>query len=193
MCSSLSRSTFYTAVFSCLACGCSTSAPVLECLGYLWRSVYLTYTSHSWTAPKRRLLSWTVLSPHCILRIVSLAAVLLKTWPAVCTLKSALMWWSRAVSGVWPTSCVSLCHSSNQGVGSSYASPCIPLSCRKRRLCWPREPGKMCSRSPYLRVRTDHRPGFYWLSIVVQGISELPFRPFSKRFVRNGAKPGIYP
>ena len=81
MCSSLSRWTFYRVIFSCLACACSTSAPVLVCLGYRWRSVALTYTSHSWIAPKRRSLSCVVLSRHCILKTVSPAAVLLKTWP----------------------------------------------------------------------------------------------------------------
>ena len=85
MCSSLSHSTLYTVIFSCLACGCSTSVPALECLGYRWRSVFLTYTLHCWIAPKRRRLSWSVLSPHRILKTVSPAAVLLKTWPAVCS------------------------------------------------------------------------------------------------------------
>ena len=109
----------------------------------------MTCTSHSWTAPKRRALSCVVLSRHCILKTVSPAAVRLKTWHIICTLRSISMSWSRVVSGGWPTSCASPHRSSNREADSSYASPCIPLNCKKRSCYELRRRGEASRHCPY--------------------------------------------
>jgi 16S rRNA (guanine(527)-N(7))-methyltransferase RsmG len=77
---------------------------------------------------------------------------------------------SRGV-GRGPTSCASPHRFSNQEVDSSYASPCVPLSCRKQSCYGLRRRGEASRRCPY--PGEHHLLGLFCLSCRALRINDL--------------------